>query len=106
MAEKLSIIARKEKGGVLGNAEVKQKSLKAALSIDKRPKYINQRKRIGDAEADFLVSGKTGKGIILNVTDRKSRLVFLEQILVFLGIRRRGASYRVALRARVHVGAS
>lgn len=49
--------------------------------IDKRPKYINQRRRIGDAEADFLVSGKTGHGIVLNVTDRKSRVTFLEQII-------------------------
>ncbi len=49
--------------------------------IDERPKIVGKRRRIGDAEADFLVSGKSGKGIILNVTDRKSRAPFLEQIL-------------------------
>ena len=49
--------------------------------IDKRPEYINNRERIGDTESDFLVSGRTGKGIILNVTDRKSRATFLEQII-------------------------
>ena len=49
--------------------------------IDKRPKYIQDRKYVGDAEADFLVSGKTGQGIILSLTDRKSRVSFLEQIL-------------------------
>ena len=49
--------------------------------IDKRPQYIQERRYIGDAEADFLVSGKTGRGIILSVTDRKSRVSFLEQIL-------------------------
>ena len=49
--------------------------------IDDRPKIIEKRSRIGDTEADFLVSGKTGKGVILNVTDRKSRAPFLEQIL-------------------------
>lgn len=49
--------------------------------IDKRPQYINGRKRIGDAEADFIVSGKSGKGILLVVADRKSRLPFLEKIL-------------------------
>lgn len=48
--------------------------------IDQRPKSIEKRQRIGDAESDFLVSGKSGKGIILNVTDRKSRTVFLEKI--------------------------
>ena len=37
------------------------------IFIDKRPKYIQKRRYVGDAEADFIVSGKTGKGIILNV---------------------------------------
>ena len=48
--------------------------------INKRPMYINNRNRIGDAEGDFIVSGKSGSGIILNVTDRKSRTIFLEKI--------------------------
>lgn len=48
--------------------------------IDKRPKRINARTDIGDAEGDFLVSGKSGNGIILNVTDRKSRAPFFEKI--------------------------
>ena len=49
--------------------------------IDKRPLYINKRLRIGDAEADFIVSGKSGKGILLVVVDRKSRTPFLEKII-------------------------
>lgn len=49
--------------------------------IDERPEIARKRRRIGDAEADFLVSGKTGRGIILNVSDRKSRAPFMEQIL-------------------------
>lgn len=48
--------------------------------IDRRPKNINERKRIGDAEADFIVSGKNGKGILLVVVDRKTRASFLERI--------------------------
>lgn len=48
--------------------------------IDKRPKRINARTYIGDAEGDFLVSGKSGSGMILNVTDRKSRAPFFEKI--------------------------
>lgn len=55
--------------------------LKDRKFIDQRPKIIGKRQRIGDAEADFLVSGKSGKGIILNVSDRKSRAPFLERIL-------------------------
>ena len=37
--------------------------------------------RVGDTEADFIVSGKTGKGILLVVVCRKTRTVFIEQIL-------------------------
>lgn len=48
--------------------------------ISARPAHIQARKRIGDAEGDFLVSGKGGNGIILNVTDRKSRAPFFEKI--------------------------
>ncbi len=55
--------------------------LKDRVFIDKRPKYINGRKRIGDAEADFIVSGKSGHGILLTAADRKTRVSFIEQIL-------------------------
>lgn len=48
--------------------------------IDKRPTYINDRMRVGDAEFDFIVSGKSGTGIVLVVTDRKLRVSFLEPI--------------------------
>lgn len=48
--------------------------------IDKRPSSINKRMRIGDAEFDFIVSGKGGKGILLVVVDRKLRVVFIEPI--------------------------
>ena len=36
---------------------------------------------VGDTEADFIVSGKSGKGILLTVVCRKLRVVFLELIL-------------------------
>ena len=48
--------------------------------INKRPKYIDKRMCMGDAEADFIVSGKTGKGILLVVVDRKTRVAFIEKI--------------------------
>jgi len=59
---------------------VRMEGIADRVFIDKRPIRANNRKSIGDAEADFLVSGKSGKGIILNVTDRKSRAPFLERI--------------------------
>jgi len=55
--------------------------LKDRVFIDKRPKYIQERRYVGHAEADFLLSGKTGKGIILSLVCRKIRVSFLEQIL-------------------------
>lgn len=55
--------------------------LEGRVFIDKRPKYINTRKKIGDAEADFIVSGKRGTGILLTLADRKTRVSFIEQIL-------------------------
>ena len=56
-------------------------SLSDRTFIDKRPKHINARSRSGDAEADFIVSGKSGRGILLVVVDRKLRATFIERIL-------------------------
>lgn len=49
--------------------------------IDKRPKKANKRLRVGDVEADFIVSGKSGKGKLLVVVCRKLRVAFLEKVL-------------------------
>lgn len=49
--------------------------------ISQRPKRINDRKGLGHMEGDFIVSGKSGKGIILTLTDRKVRKSLLERIL-------------------------
>lgn len=49
--------------------------------IDTRPRYIKDRKRIGDTEGDFIVSGKEGKGYLFVCADRKSRAPFLELVL-------------------------
>lgn len=56
-------------------------SLTDRLFIDQRPENINRRSDVGDAEADFIVSGRDGHGILLVVVDRKLRTSFLEQIL-------------------------
>ncbi len=49
--------------------------------IDKRPSKINKRWGLGHMEGDFIVSGKSGKGIILGLRDRKIRKNLLERIL-------------------------
>lgn len=45
--------------------------------IDQRPQIIEKRLRVGDVEADFIVSGRDGKGVLLVVVDRKLRVAFL-----------------------------
>jgi IS30 family transposase len=55
--------------------------LEDRIFIDKRPSHINERKKLGDAEADFIVSGKRGGGILLTLADRKIRVSFIEQII-------------------------
>jgi IS30 family transposase len=54
--------------------------LKDRIFIDKRPKIIEKRLRVGDVEGDFIVSGRDGSGMLLVVVDRKLRVAFLEII--------------------------
>ena len=51
------------------------------IFIDRRPQIINRRGRVGDVEADFIVSGKEGTGILLTAADRKLRPSFMEKVL-------------------------
>lgn len=54
--------------------------LDGRIFIENRPKIANNRERVGDLEADFIVSGKSGKGVLLTVVDRKTRKAFFEII--------------------------
>lgn len=58
-----------------------KKKLMDRTFIDKRPKYIAQKKYIGHVEADFVVSGRSGRGILLTMIDLKSRKPYVEKIL-------------------------
>lgn len=75
-------IHRQQKRGRKRSRRTKVPQLDGRVFIDKRPQYINKRTRAGHAEADFIVSGKSGYGILLVVVDRKLRTAFLERILV------------------------
>ena len=68
-------IHRKRRGKRKISKEITDKRM-----IDKRPRYIKDRKRVGDTEGDFIAPGKTGEGMLLVVGDRKSRAPFLEKI--------------------------
>lgn len=72
---------RKKKKARRWRRRAKNRKIKDRIFIDQRPEFINKRKRLGDVEADFVESGKTGKGVILAVADRKIRVAFLERII-------------------------
>jgi IS30 family transposase len=55
--------------------------LEDRIYIDERPAVITNRERVGDVEADFIVSGKAGSGYLLTVVDRKLRVGYIRQIL-------------------------
>ena len=48
-------------------------------SVSERPKAANDRKRLGDFEADTVV-GEKGKACILTLTDRKSRFLICRKL--------------------------
>jgi len=49
--------------------------------IDERPEIANNRARFGDWEGDLIVSGKNGKGVLLVLHERKSRIPIIEKIM-------------------------
>ena len=61
--------------------EGRKKRIEGKTMIDKRPKRINVRKGLGHMEGDFIVSGRSGKGLVLSLVDRKVRVTLLEKIL-------------------------
>lgn len=68
-------LCRRKPGRKKGTVRIRNKKM-----IDKRPKKINDRKRVGDMEGDFIASGKDGEGLLLVHTDRKLRYPLLEKI--------------------------
>ena len=47
--------------------------------IDKRPKVVEQKKRIGDLEIDTVI-GKDHQGVLVTVVDRKSKLSLIKSV--------------------------
>ncbi len=77
---KIESVRNKQKGKKRRKHRTKAGALDGRKFIDTRPKIINHRQRVGDAEADFIVSGKMGKGRLLTVVDRKLRVSFIEKV--------------------------
>ncbi len=55
--------------------------IKNKRRISERPSKINKRWGLGHMEGDFIVSGRSGKGMVLCLRDRKVRKNMLEKIL-------------------------
>ncbi len=55
--------------------------LQDRIFIDKRPKIIDKRRRFGDWEGDFIVSGKNGKGVLLVFYERKARYTLIKKMM-------------------------
>lgn len=73
-SHRAKIFKRRSRGG-------KRKAmLDGRRMISKRPRHINERKGLGHMEGDFIVSGKSGKGLGLALIDRHIRKVLLERI--------------------------
>lgn len=68
-------LRRRKRGGKNRSERIENKRM-----IDKRPRKINDRKRVGDMEGDFIASGKDGEGLLLIHTDRKLRYPLLEKL--------------------------
>ncbi len=76
------IEARREKiFGKKRRSGGRKRRIDGKRNIRERPKRIEKRHGLGNAEGDFIVSGKSGKGMVLGLRDRKVRINFLERIL-------------------------
>lgn len=72
------------RGKVFGKRRGKRKKrvrLEGKRMIGKRPKHINERKGVGHLEGDFILSGRSGAGMMLDCVDRHLRHTLLERIL-------------------------
>jgi IS30 family transposase len=74
----LKVLKRKRKWRTKRSAVER---LEGRTSIDERPSVITNRERVGDVEADFIVSGKNGSGYLLTIVDRKIRVGFIHKLL-------------------------
>lgn len=68
-------------GKAKSKPRTKVDKLEGRVFIDQRPKIVENRARFGDWEGDFIVSGKSGKGVLLVLHERKSRYALIKRIM-------------------------
>ena len=62
-----------------GNLKDSRGIIKNRVSIDERPKIVDEKKRFGDFEIDTII-GRNHKGAILSINDRWSSLVWIRKL--------------------------
>lgn len=60
---------------------VSSQKLGERMFIDQRPKIVENKRRFGDWEGDFIVSGKNGKGILVVLHERKARFTLIRKLV-------------------------
>jgi IS30 family transposase len=55
--------------------------LENRVFVEKRPKIVAKKQRFGDWEGDFIVSGKSGKGMLIVLYERKAMYVVIKKLL-------------------------
>lgn len=68
---------RKRKKG----KRLKVTQFKNRTFIDQRPEIISKKQRFGDWEGDFIVSGKSGKGMLIVLYERKAMYAIIKSIM-------------------------
>lgn len=58
----------------------KNKKIQELKSIEEREKIIEDRERIWDYEVDLIVSARWDKTVLINMVDRKSRMMFIKRV--------------------------
>ena len=54
--------------------------MKDRVFIDERPKIIEKKRRFGDWEGNFIVSGKSGKGALVILYERRTMHTVIEKL--------------------------
>lgn len=64
-----------------GRKREKITQLENRVFIEKRPEIIARKERFGDWEGDFIVSNKTGRGVIIVLYERKTMYVVVKRLM-------------------------
>jgi transposase, IS30 family len=65
---------RKKYGGI------KRHKITGAVSIDNRPEIVDEKSRLGDWEADTIVSGNNKTAALITIVERKSKFLLLGKV--------------------------